>query len=181
MDQEAGRWVGRRMDQGVAVGFLRIAAAERDRVVGQRPSEARLVRLGLDALLADVESPSLAMLAGLGRDELGEARELFDLVVEELGLVPIAEGDPADARWTVARWWAGRIVAGDLDPVRGAGLIHAEAAELGYPAALQTIVDLATEIIVQEEGFVVPQRMSDDIVSATRNHLRDGGHRTGRA
>ncbi|MFF1544747.1 hypothetical protein [Streptomyces sp. NPDC058291] len=63
------------------------------------------------------EAPSLALLAGLARGEYPQARELFGLVLEELSLLPLASDDLAKARWTAAQWWAGQIVACQLDPV----------------------------------------------------------------
>lgn len=58
----------------------------RERAFGQRIGSDRLIQAGLDALVAGVDSPSLAMLAGLLRSEEPEAPELFDRVLEELGL-----------------------------------------------------------------------------------------------
>ncbi|MFJ3231251.1 hypothetical protein [Streptomyces sp. NPDC086787] len=40
--------------------------------------------------MADIEAPSLPLLTGLTRSEYPSARELFDLVLEELGLPPPA-------------------------------------------------------------------------------------------
>ncbi|WP_406200490.1 hypothetical protein OH807_19505 [Kitasatospora sp. NBC_01560] len=137
----------------------------------QRPSDAELVQLGLDALMADVEAPSLALLAGLARGEYSQARELFALVLDELGLLPLTAEDLAEARWTAARWWAGLIVARRLDPVEGATLIHeAAAAELGYPDALQPLADLAQEIVLLDEQ-PPDQHLRERIESAVRDFL----------
>lgn len=130
------------MDAVVAICLIRMAAADLTMEPWQRPSEAHLVQLGLDALMADVEAPSLPLPAGLARGEYPQARELFDLVLEELGLLPLTSENLAKARRTAAHWWAGQIVACQLDPVRGAKLVHQEsAAELDYPEALQPIFD----------------------------------------
>jgi hypothetical protein len=64
-----------------------------------------LIQAGLDALLADVDAPSLALLAGLGRREEHEARELFDHVVDELGLGFEAPTDPIAAKWPWPTGW----------------------------------------------------------------------------
>ncbi|MEU3464539.1 hypothetical protein ABZ721_31890 [Streptomyces sp. NPDC006733] len=56
-----------------AVQWLRTLAHER--AFGRPLGSDRLLQAGLDALLADVESPSLALLAGLGRNEESEALE----------------------------------------------------------------------------------------------------------
>ncbi|MFJ1831341.1 hypothetical protein ACIOG9_43215, partial [Streptomyces sp. NPDC088178] len=116
------------MDAVVAISLIRMAAADLAMEPWQRPSDAYLVQLGLDALMADIEAPSLPLLAGLARGEYPQARELFDLVLEELGLLPLISEDLAKARWTAAQWWAGQIVACQLDPVHGAKLIYEEAA-----------------------------------------------------
>ncbi|MDR3083470.1 MAG: hypothetical protein LBV60_21570, partial [Streptomyces sp.] len=98
-----------------------------------RPSDAHLVELGLDALMADIEAPSLPLLAGLVDGEHSQARELFVSVLDELGLLPVASGDLAKARWTAAQWWAAQITACQLDPLSGAKLICEEAAaDLDY-------------------------------------------------
>ncbi|WP_405774318.1 hypothetical protein [Streptomyces sp. NBC_00859] len=166
----------------MAISLIKMAAPDHDRAVWQRPSEGQLVQLGLDALLAGVESPSLVLLAGLVPGEYGEARELFDAALEELGLLPLLPEALAEARWTAALWWARRIVTADLDPVRGARLIWLEAAaELGYPDVLGRIVGLATAVEVQNDQFVVPQSMRDDIASAAQVLLNGVPHRTGGA
>lgn len=59
----------------------------RERAFGRHVGSDRLIQAGLDALIAGVESSSLAMLAGLLRSEEPEAPALFDQVLEELGLL----------------------------------------------------------------------------------------------
>jgi hypothetical protein len=143
----------------------------------QRPSDAYLVQLGLDALMADIEAPSLPLLAGLARGEYPQARELFDLVLEELGLLPLTSEDLAEARWTAARWWAGQIVACQLDPVHGAKLIHEEAAaELDYPDALQPIADLARALYLSNDQPPDQQHIRDRVTSAARDFLATEAH-----
>ncbi|WP_330461188.1 hypothetical protein OIB37_32570 [Streptomyces sp. NBC_00820] len=164
------------VDAAVAVSLIRMVAADRAAAAPwQRPSQARLVELGLDALMAGVEAPSLPWLAGLGRNEYWQAPELFDLVVEELGLLPSDSADLAAARWTAARWWAGQVVTRRLDPVRGAGLIWLEAAaELDYPDALRPLVDLATAIEPADDEPPPPSRQQvqeADIIAAARDFL----------
>ncbi|MFD5426789.1 hypothetical protein ACFWI9_15075, partial [Streptomyces sp. NPDC127084] len=78
----------------------------------------------------------------LGRHEEPEAPELFDQVLEELGLIPELPTDGDEALWAMARWWAALIVEGKLDPAKGADLIWWRVAmELNYPEQLQGIVD----------------------------------------
>ncbi|MEV5177478.1 hypothetical protein AB0L10_42040 [Streptomyces flaveolus] len=165
------------MDTVVAISLIRMAAADLAMEPWQRPSDAYLVQLGLDALIAAIEAPSLPLLAGLARGEHPQARELFDLVLEELGLLPLASEDLAEARWTAAQWWAGQIVACQLDPVRGAKLICAEAAaELGYPDALQPIVDLARAFDMPNDQPPDQQDIRDRVTSAARDFLATEAH-----
>ncbi|MFB7247317.1 hypothetical protein CW362_30570 [Streptomyces populi] len=143
----------------------------------QRPSDAHLVQLGLDALTTGVEAPSLPLPAGLARGEDSRARELFDLVLEESGLLPPSSEGLAEARWTAARWWAGQIVARRLDPVHGAKLIHEEAAaELGHPDALQPIVDLAGALDPPNDRPPDQQHIRDQVTSAARDFLATEAH-----
>lgn len=165
------------MDAAAATSLIRMAAADLSTAPWQRPSDARLVQLGLDALLAGIESPSLPLLAGLARAEHPQARELFALVLEERGLLPLTPEDLAEARWTAARWWAGQIVACRLDPVHGAKLIHEEAAaELDYPDALQPIVDLARPGGLSSGRPQDRQHIRDRITSAARDLLAAQAH-----
>ncbi|WP_432012717.1 hypothetical protein [Streptomyces cucumeris] len=92
------------MDAAVAISLIRMAAADSLMEPWQGPSDTYLVQLGLDALMADIEAPLLPLLAGLARGEYPQTREPFDLVLEELGLLPLATDDLARARWTAARW-----------------------------------------------------------------------------
>jgi hypothetical protein len=121
---------------------LRIAATER--MLGREVGSDRLIRLGVDALLADLDTPSLRVLAGLRRSEEPEARELFERVLDELDLTVELPADKSQARWNLVREWAALIAEGGLDPLRGANLIWLEATEeLDYPRALQPFVEAA--------------------------------------
>jgi hypothetical protein len=160
------------VDAVVAISLIRMAAADLAMEPWQRPSDAYLVQLGLDALMADIEAPSLPLLAGLARGEYPQARELFDLVLEELGLLPLTSEDLAKARWTAAQWWAGQIVACQLDPVQGAKLIYEEAAaELDYPHTLQPFVDLARALDLPNDQPPDQQHIRDRVTSAARDFL----------
>ncbi|MFH9089237.1 hypothetical protein [Streptomyces sp. NPDC017673] len=165
------------MDAAVAISLMRMAAADLAMEPWQRPCDAYLVQLGLDALMADVEAPSVPLLAGLARGEYPQARELFHLVLEELGLLPLTSRDLAKARWTAAQWWAGQIVARRLDPVHGAKLVYEEAAaELDYPDALRPIVDLARAIGLPNDQPPDQQHVRDRVTSAARDFLVAEGH-----
>lgn len=164
------------LDAVVTISLIRMAAADLTMEPWQRPSDACLVQLGLDALMADIEAPSLPLLAGLARGEYPQARELFDLVLEELGLL-LASEDLAKARWTAARWWAGQIAACQLDPIRGAKLIYEEsAAELDYPDALQPFVDLARALDLLNDQPPDQQHIRDQVTFAARDFLAREAH-----
>ena len=74
-------------------------------------------------------------------DEEPEAPELFDQVLDELGLSFEPPADPTAARWAHAFWLAEEITSGSLDPATGAELIWPEVAEvLDYSDVLQPTV-----------------------------------------
>ncbi|MFE7331875.1 hypothetical protein ACFU8W_44740, partial [Streptomyces sp. NPDC057565] len=77
------------MDAVVAISLIRMAAADLNMEPWQRPSDAYLVQLGLDALMADTEAPSLPLLAGLARGEYPLNRPGFDGDIED------PEGSPS--------------------------------------------------------------------------------------
>jgi hypothetical protein len=165
------------VDAAVVISLMRMAAADRELAPWQRSSDDRLVRLGVDALLAGVEAPSLPGLAGLARNEYRDAPELFDQVLAELRLLPLLAGDIAKARWTAAIWWARQIVADELDPLRGARLIWLEAAaELDYPDAMQPIVELAGAS-GSDEQLPDPYGLRDRVTAAAHAFLTADAHR----
>lgn len=123
---------------------LRMAAI-RERL-GQTVGSDQLINAALDALLAGIESPTLAHLAGLGRSEEPEAHDLFNRVIDELALAPTLPADPVAARWELVRWWCQLIVDGKLPPEVGGRLIWVEGwNELDYPNALQPLVGWVSE------------------------------------
>ncbi|MCX4959642.1 hypothetical protein [Streptomyces virginiae] len=118
-----------------------------ERAFGLHVGSDRLVQAGLDALMAGVESPSIAILAGLLRREEPEAPALFQQVLEELGLLFEPPVDFEDDRWAFADWIASRIVDGYLDPAVGARLIWSDVdAELGCPEDLMSLVRYAVDL-----------------------------------
>ena len=74
----------------------------RERAFGRHVGSDQLIQAGLNALIAEVESPSLAMLAGLRRSEEPEASALFDQVLDELGLLFHPPADPRATKWAMA-------------------------------------------------------------------------------
>ncbi|MFE0627010.1 hypothetical protein ACFW3D_08590 [Streptomyces sp. NPDC058864] len=155
-----------------AVRQLRMLA--RSRAFGRHVGSDQLIAAALDALLADVETPSLPLLAGLGRREEPEASELFDQVMEELGFVFEPPADPTAARWELAYWLAEQIADGSLDPATGADMIWTEAAsELRYPSELAPIVSCAIALDDWNEDWSTPwEAITSDVVRAVHELLR---------
>ncbi len=128
-----------------ALGCLRMLALER--LIGRRHHPEQLIEAGLTALVLDVETESLPLLAGLSRSEHEQADALFDQVLDELGLLKDLPVDTTDlpweaARWELVRWWLHLIVNGSLDPGAGGDLITYEGwSALARPQTLRPLVD----------------------------------------
>ncbi|MFF0485108.1 hypothetical protein [Streptomyces sp. NPDC004435] len=128
-----------------AVDCLRMLALER--LIGRRHHPEQLIEAGLTALVLDVETESLPLLAGLSRSEHERADALFDRVPAELGLLQDLPSDTTDlpweaARWELVRWWLRLIVNGSLDPGAGGDLITYEGwGALARPQSLRPLVD----------------------------------------
>ncbi|WP_344261135.1 hypothetical protein [Streptomyces sodiiphilus] len=145
----------------------------RTRALGRHVGSDRLIRAALDALLAGIDSPSLPLLAGLGRREEHEAQELFGHLAEELGIGFDAPADPMAAKWALAYWLAAQIVDGSLDPATGADLIWAEVAiALDYPSELASVVACAVQLEDWDETWDIPlERLKEAAVRAARELL----------
>lgn len=128
-----------------AVECLRMLAVER--LVGRRPSPEQLIEAGLTALLLDVESESLPLLAGLPRSEHERADGLFEQVLGELRLVDTLPADDSGlpweaARWELVRWWLRLIANGSLAPGAGGDLVTYEGwGGLARPRALRPLFE----------------------------------------
>jgi hypothetical protein len=159
------------VDSDDAVAELRGLALER--ACGHVGAD-RLIAAGLSALLAGVDSPSLRLLAGLGRREEPEASDLFVRVVEELDLASELPASRDQALWALARWWSELIVSGKLDPLTGADLILWRVdAELGHPEPLQAITQGAYAASDWDENWTIPlEQIAREIVQAARDFLR---------
>lgn len=122
-----------------------LMAAIRERL-GEAVGSDQLIKAALDALLAGAESPALAQLAGLRRSEEPEAHDLFNRVIDELGLAPALPDDPTAARWELVRWWCQLIIDENLPPEVGGQLIWFEGWDkLKRPSALQPLVGWVSE------------------------------------
>jgi hypothetical protein len=151
----------------------RLRHIARERAFGRHVGSDRLIQAGLDALIAGVESPSLAMLAGLLRSEEPEAPALFDQVLEELGLLFQPPADPQAAKWAIAYWIAGQIADGSLDPAAGTHLIWADIAyDLGYPEELEPLVHCAHNLDGWELSWGVPfEELGKEAIEAAKQFL----------
>ncbi|MFF4393944.1 hypothetical protein ACFY0G_45760 [Streptomyces sp. NPDC001552] len=145
----------------------------RERAFCRHVGSDRLIQTGLDALVAGVESPSLAMLAGFLRAEEPEAPALFDQVLEELGLVFQPPTDPRAAKWAMAHWVAGQIADGTLAPATGTHIIWADIAyDLGYPDDLEPLVSCALSWDDCQESWGVPfEELNKEAVEAAKQFL----------
>jgi hypothetical protein len=84
-----------------ALGELRIIAVRE--ALGEIVRADVLIATGLQAVLEVVESPTLPLLAELGRSEEGEAHDLFRRVADELDLAPGDAHFPSFGRQVAAR------------------------------------------------------------------------------
>ncbi|WP_371614824.1 hypothetical protein [Streptomyces sp. NBC_00454] len=128
-----------------AAEYLRMLALER--LIGRRHHPHQLIEAGLTALALDLETESLALLAGLSRTEQENADALFDQALAELGLTGDLPADDTDlpwetARWELVRWWLRLIVNGSLAPGAGGDVITYEGWDaLARPRSLRPLVD----------------------------------------
>lgn len=172
-DHGARRPADRRTHEVDPCRHLRMLAVEIS--MGRDVEAARFIRAGADALEGGIESGSLRRLAALHGLDIADAHWLFLDTIAELGLVPELPTGFTTIRWTMVRWWAECIAAGDLDPVQGGYLIWHEGWDrLGWPAALQPIIG-ATSVYEDWSGFLdgSPEPSVDHIVDEAEK-LRDG-------
>ncbi|WP_370409348.1 hypothetical protein [Streptomyces fradiae] len=160
-----------------AAALTRFGYLARLRAFGRHVGSDQLIQAGLDALLVGVDSPSLPELAGLLRSEEPEAPELFERVLDELGLAFRAPAEPRAAAWAFALWTAEQMVDGSLDPASGAYLIRAEVAdELGRPEELDALIDCSVTLDSWEESWgVAVEVLETEAIEAARALLRGRG------
>jgi hypothetical protein len=152
--------------------LVRAAIYER---LGYTVGSDQLIQMALDALMADLDTPALRQLAGLGRNEESDAHDLFAEVVHELGLAPTLPDHPTDARWELVRWWCQLIVDGHLPPEEGGLLAWTEGWDrLGHPAALQPLVGWVSEWEDWNEHYTVPRETYQANIIAEARRLLDG-------
>jgi hypothetical protein len=138
-----------------SAAIARLRAAALNQAAGRHVGSDKLIQLGLDALLAGVDTPSLRMLAGLGRREEPEARDLFNAVADELGLSTQIPDDEIAVLWLLTREAAADIVSGKVEPLMGAEIIWKDFADpLDHPPALMPFISA----IVAVDDSTQPQR-----------------------
>ena len=127
-----------------AVHHLRMLAIEQR--VGLDVDAHTLVQAALTALVLDVDTPALRLLAGLTRREESHAHELFAQVIDELDLAAHIPTTETAARWELVRWWLHLIANGSMNPIAGGNLITYEAwDQLNHPAVLRSFLAWTSE------------------------------------
>jgi hypothetical protein len=109
----------------------------------------RLPDLACAALAADIDSPSLRLLAGENRPSRTTVMPIFNRALSELGLGTITQDE---ARLIVGRSWAKQIVAGVVTPYEGAKAIWRECCDLMGP---RTRLDVFLSLGSEHEDFLL--------------------------
>ena len=138
-----------------------------------RLSTDELPEAAAQALAAGRDSPSLRRLAGYVGHNPFELEDLLQRALAELGLRPDTEQRALE--W-LARYRAEQIVKGELDPVRGAGMIWRLFDD--YPPHVMPFLQLEDEY---EDPWLRKQRrrIRRDIVAEAKRFLderRQAGH-----
>jgi len=153
-----------------SAALARLRMTGLDQAAGRHVQPEELIRLAVDALLAGVDTPSLRMLAGLGRNEELEARGLFRAVLDELDLSAEVPERELDALRSLAREVAAAIVNKDIEPVEAAHRIWQDfAAPLDYPPELMPFV----RAVSQAHALDLAARTSAQIAADIRQAARD--------
>ncbi|MFF0497168.1 hypothetical protein ACFYU5_12235 [Nocardia aobensis] len=154
-----------------AVEQLRMLALER--LIGHPVEPEKLIEAALVALVLDIDSESLSLLAGLARAEIDQAEDLFDRVLDELGIVATIPTDERDVRRLLVRWWLRQITQGHLPPVIGTELIATQAwMQLNRPDTLRPLLKLADRYGDWEANqTATPSQLATDIVTAAQGLL----------
>ncbi len=108
-----------------------------DRLAGRDVRTSHLVEAGLDAIVAGLDAPSLALLAGLESSAETAVDKAFTQVVDELRLELPADADAA--RWLLVHGWLTAMVKGELSPGAGGALVAEVGELLGSPSSLRGI------------------------------------------
>ncbi|MEY9965982.1 hypothetical protein ABIA33_004037 [Streptacidiphilus sp. MAP12-16] len=156
-----------------AVDHLRMLAIEQR--LGRMVGSDQLIQAALVALVLDVDTPALRVLAGLTRNEEPLANGLFVQVIDELGLAPAIPDTQPAARWTLVRWWLRLIANGSLNPVEGGDLIWYEGWDkLGHPDALRPIIGWTSEYDDWTPNYTLPRDTYKDRIIQEAHALLNG-------
>lgn len=156
-----------------AVNHLRMLAIEQR--LGRMVGSDQLIQAALVALVLDVDTPTLRVLAGLTRNEEPLANGLFVQVIDELGLAPAIPDTQPAARWTLVRWWLRLIANGSLNPVEGGDLIWYEGWDkLGHPDALRPIIGWTSEYDDWTPDYTLPRDTYKDRIIQEAHTLLNG-------
>ncbi|QRP45923.1 hypothetical protein [Amycolatopsis sp. FDAARGOS 1241] len=113
-----------------------LAALAVDRLAGRTVLPDDLVAAAVRAVVEGLDSPTLAELAGLGRDD-SAAPGLFTQVVAELGIeVPV---DAVTARWQLLGEALAALARGDVSVHEGSAAVRELDDRLGRPEALREL------------------------------------------
>ena len=148
------------------------AAAWRRRAGVESPEG--LVDVAVSALVAGLDSPALAELAGA---DPREAHDVHDLFAEALGQLGLAWPDERTALWQVVRSTARQIVDGEVDPCDGAAWIWRHAGhDRALEGDLRVFIGLASEYEgLPADGAPLPPgwpRSAADDLPGYRDRLR---------
>jgi hypothetical protein len=156
-----------RVDRDDVLNQIRLA--ELACVTGHAPGSDQLIRLGVEALLAGVCSPTLAELAGLTRAEEPQATALFRRAADELGLTWELPEGPTQRNWALLRLWSGMLLDGTLTPADAAERLYWPLYDLGPVDAL---TPLLTAVLLHEDGqSAPPHELTRELVIQARKFL----------
>jgi hypothetical protein len=126
--------------RGGDVETLELTAAKL--ILDEQPSED-LPEVATELLTRGVDSPALRVLAGASSRDVREARDLFFVALDELG---VAVPDEQTALWLVAKDMLQHIAAGDIGAYEGASRIWSNVYwRIEREGDLRVFVGLASE------------------------------------
>jgi len=121
-----------------------------------------------DALEAGYDGQSLRRLAGLIRPTARDIGDLFERALREIGTVTVRSKE--QALFLLSRLVAADIIAGQIEPLRGAEILASYAMILQYPDSLVNFFQLA-DLPRWGEYAPDPQKLAADIVAEAHRLL----------
>ena len=128
--------------------------------------------------LGAVPSPSLCTLALLSAERIPNSWQVDDLFRRSLDELGLARPAPEEYLRQHARDVAEGIVAGTVDPLEGAHILHAIAGALGYPEDLSPWdgFDEDLFLVVDEDGSAL-YYAGEDMLSYIERNARAVSHK----